>query len=340
MDEIDRYVGNGWVTFAACQESGYSYPDKDLQHGIFTYYFTETIKEFDEGKYIIPEIFKVELFEKVRIHCESKNIDQTPTYNASISGNVFIAQRKITVKEDIDEAKSEAENLDEFELLKSRLNKIKGNTTSTSSEGKIKLKQIAMLCEKLIKEKEQNIHSYDCSIDVEDLNTADNIEDDIKKCIVKFINTKKYKPSHDIRLNTIYEKIRNTTPGSYLNSISMLSEAFGYEEEPKIKKIEYILEQDWDMPASYINLSICGNEYMPEGELFIYICPLNIKANILGGIKVDNEIKVMDELHLSLDDNIDEKIQPFIDEIIKMFNSKYYNSLLKQIDYLEWEKNL
>lgn len=344
IDEIENYKGNGWVTFAACKYNESSYPDKDLQQGIFTYYFAETIKEFSEGELIIPEIFKLKLFDKVRIHCESKGMQQTPTYNSSISGNVSIAQRRITVKEDRVKEKNETENLNEFEVLKSRLNKIKCNITSNSHEGKNKLKEIAILCEKIIREKETSVQNYDCSIEIENLNTVDYIEEDIKKSIIKFVNTKKYKPIHDVRINRIYEKNRNITPGSYLDQMNRLTKSlsgtFGYKDEPEVKKIEYILDQEWDMPESYIKLSIDNNEYMPEGELFIYVCPLKIKAAILGGIKVDNDIKIMEELHISLDECIDEKIPSFIDNIIKVFNSKYYNSLLKQIDYLEWEENL
>ncbi|MBW9155507.1 caspase family protein [Clostridium tagluense] len=92
--DISLYEGEGWITFAACKEEECSYSDPNLKHGIFTYYFIDAIKSFDLGEYIYPELLKISVFEKVKEHCKNKDLKQTPTFNASVSGNVILAKSK------------------------------------------------------------------------------------------------------------------------------------------------------------------------------------------------------------------------------------------------------
>lgn len=342
IDEIEDYSGDGWITFAACKYDENSYPDRDLQQGIFTYHFSETIKAFDEGEKIIPELLKVRLFDKVVSHCEGKKKKQTPTYNSSISGNVSIARRKI--EEEKEDKEHKIDSADEFEILKSRLDNIKSNIISTSDQGKINLKEIAKLCENQLNDKRNDIKDYDCKVEINELESVNHIDEDIKKEITKFIDTKKYIPVHDVRVNRVYEKNNNPVTGSYLDSISKLSKQFGrtlgYSDKPVLKKIEYVLNQDWDMPDSYINIDINNNEYMPKGELFVYICPLKIKVLLLAGVKIGDNVKIKRERYINLNNIDNQQIIDFIDDVIKSFNKDYYDNLLKYMEYLEWEGQL
>lgn len=342
IDEIESYGGNGWITFAACEENGYSYPDKDLQQGIFTYYFAETIKEFEEGEYIAPEIFKLKLFDKVRAHCENKNIQQIPTYNSSIVGNVSIAQRKNKII-DISESEDNKVDIDDcFEHIKSRLNEIRGNVLSTSDNGLIKLKEIASLCYENVQNNISNIKSYDCKIEVAGVKSINYIDESIRRSIVKFINGKKYITVHDIRIDRIYEEDKKPTPVGFMPQLTRLQRSmFGYEEDkPKLKKIEYIMNQESNMPESYISIEIDNDEYMPEGELFIYICPLKIKAVILFGIKINDNSQISNHVYIDINNVNDKLIEESVIHTMEIFNKKYYDALIKEIDYLEWEKSL
>ena len=86
---------SGWVTLAACREDEYSYPDADLGHGVFTYYLCEYIRNLEPDKPVLPELLKVDIVEKVRDRVlERTKQQQTPTLNASISGNISLAVRR------------------------------------------------------------------------------------------------------------------------------------------------------------------------------------------------------------------------------------------------------
>ncbi len=99
----DLVSGEGWITLASCSEKEESYPDPKLEQGIFTYCLTESIKEFKKGDFVFAEDLKVKICDKMFEWCMENYKTQTPTMNASVSGNMSIAQITKDYREDIEE---------------------------------------------------------------------------------------------------------------------------------------------------------------------------------------------------------------------------------------------
>ena len=55
LSSMDR----SWATLASCSENESSFPDSDLEQGIFTYYVAKAIKEWEKNKEITIESLKV-----------------------------------------------------------------------------------------------------------------------------------------------------------------------------------------------------------------------------------------------------------------------------------------
>lgn len=89
----DIVLQQGWITLASCSKEENSYPDPTLEQGIFTYYLCESIKEFNPSDLIYAEELKIKICSKMLKWCENENKKQTPTMNASITGNMPIAKR-------------------------------------------------------------------------------------------------------------------------------------------------------------------------------------------------------------------------------------------------------
>ncbi|MDF2882890.1 MAG: hypothetical protein K0R54_3447 [Clostridiaceae bacterium] len=83
----------GSITLASCSKNQKSYPDSELEQGIFTYCLCESIKEFDKNDFIYAEELKIKICNKMLDWCKKKNKQQTPTMNASVTGNISFAQR-------------------------------------------------------------------------------------------------------------------------------------------------------------------------------------------------------------------------------------------------------
>ena len=79
-----------------------------MGHGIFTYFLCEEIRSVPAGEKVYPEFLKVPVCEKVYRHAESLGFEQSPTLNASISGNITVATRKLPVKKEEQTEKEES----------------------------------------------------------------------------------------------------------------------------------------------------------------------------------------------------------------------------------------
>lgn len=92
-----NHDASGWVTLAACKEDQFSISDPEIGHGLFTNYLCDEISAISPDEPIYPEILKVKITDKVLEHSKTLGYSQTPTLNASISGNISIATRRATI---------------------------------------------------------------------------------------------------------------------------------------------------------------------------------------------------------------------------------------------------
>ncbi|KEH89317.1 hypothetical protein Z967_10680 [Clostridium novyi A str. 4540] len=89
----DIVLQQGWITLASCSKDEHSYPDSALEQGIFTYCLSKSIKEFNSNDLIYAEELKIKICNKMLTWCKKNHKKQTPTMNASVTGNMPLAQR-------------------------------------------------------------------------------------------------------------------------------------------------------------------------------------------------------------------------------------------------------
>lgn len=129
----DIVLQQGWVTLASCSKEENSYPDPTLGQGIFTYFLCESIKEFNTSDLIYAEELKIKICNKMSKWCEEKNKKQTPTMNASITGNMPLAQRVNDNEFDNLTSNNQVTTLNNV-TAKSNINNLGGNMTNNSNE--------------------------------------------------------------------------------------------------------------------------------------------------------------------------------------------------------------
>ena len=88
---------SGWVTLAACREDQFSVMDPQIGHGVFTYYLCDYILGLKPNEPVYPEMLKVSISDQVGKHAKRLGNIQTPTLNASISGNISLASRRVDI---------------------------------------------------------------------------------------------------------------------------------------------------------------------------------------------------------------------------------------------------
>lgn len=86
-------IKNSWGTLASCAEDEYSYPDSDLQQGVFSYYVAEEIKKWELETDINLETLKICVCSDLEEWGKKSGVVQTPTLNGSLVGNVAFATR-------------------------------------------------------------------------------------------------------------------------------------------------------------------------------------------------------------------------------------------------------
>lgn len=117
LNSMDR----SWAILASCSENERSYPDSDLEQGIFTYYVTKAIKEWEKNKEITIENLKIIVAKNMEEWCKEKGVRQHPTLNGSVVGIQSIAIRNEKKSPDEIEAYvyEEVSEKMEYELAKS-----------------------------------------------------------------------------------------------------------------------------------------------------------------------------------------------------------------------------
>ena len=253
---------SGWVTLAACREDEYSYPDTDLGHGIFTYYLCEYIRNLEPDKRVLPELLKVDIVEKVVERAKRQQGQQTPTLNASISGNIDLAVRR---QDDLQE-KSDASPSETTKELRERIVKLQ-NIPDLLAEGYLE-KSLEILVE-ACKSEFERMNELGGELSVTSPISADDIPESMHRDIVEFVLNQGFRPRHKLEREIERERL----PQSYMLAI---------DYKPRILATHYDIEQSFDLPKTAAILEIQGDgRCVPDVKVLLYVIPLQLKACLL-----------------------------------------------------------
>ncbi len=186
------HEASGWVTLAACRDDQYSISDANIGHGVFTYYLCEYIRNLAPGQQVLPELLKVGIVDKVSDHSRKQGYSQTPTLNASISGNISLASRRSKV--------AEKKVTEPTELLDgAMLHRIQA---LRSVENVFEASKLELLLNELIRDLKHEVETTNelgGTISGGDPISASDIPDAMQPAIVNFVRNQGYQPQHTIR---------------------------------------------------------------------------------------------------------------------------------------------
>lgn len=322
---------SGWVTLASCGEDEYSYPDNSFNHGVFTYYLVESIKEFNEEEEIYPEILKLKVFEKVSKWSLENGKNQNPIFNAAISGNISIGIRKKKSETLKLHLPNTPESINVDSQLIDRINAMRGRRKSDDEESKeIFNKYILKIHERLIANKEKII-KYNLSLIETTPIRTEAIPYNIKPAIVKLFKSKNHDTFFKYKIENEYSK--DTRPSYMKNPFN--------EFEPKLLSINYVIEQDLRFPESYTELALETDGYLPQAKIFVHLSPLQLTVCIVSGISIKGNTQLFNSIFIKASDEINDGfINDFVTDLIGKFNIEYKNSVERVIKYYESEIKL
>ena len=90
---VETISDKSCVTLASCSENESSYPDEQLEQGVFTYYLSEAIRNSPLNQPLILDKLKIQVCENIKSWCSQNYKQQTPTLVGTIVGNTPIAIR-------------------------------------------------------------------------------------------------------------------------------------------------------------------------------------------------------------------------------------------------------
>lgn len=258
---------SGWVTLAACKENQYSICDPKIGHGLFTHYICEEIVSFEKDQDIYPELLKINITDKVLSHSKSLGYTQTLTLNASISGNISLATRRVNIKSrDIDKTSDKNEKIDLIE----RIAKLK-NIDDVLTNEKLEFVLCTIINQIVDGITKSNIFNFEISIG--STISAEDIPDNMHSHIVKFSKNISLNPRHSLERYETYDN-------QYSYALGTLA---GFNKREKI--VDYSISQPESMPKSATIINLKGdNRCVPNIKTLIYLIPLQITGCMLASI--------------------------------------------------------
>lgn len=255
---------SGWVTLAACREDQYSLSDPKIGHGIFTYYFCEFIRSLKAGEVVLPELLKVGIVEKVLNHARQLGYTQTPTLNASISGNISLALRRAETPK-----QSLAPERKDNDLLK----RIIVMRNIEDMFAKAKLANMLESLVTLVKEEFESGNRFGGKLSFGSQIFADDIPDGMVSAVVDFSRGQGFQPRHQL---TRHESFSEELPFGISPALYSLFPA------RKITNVNYKIAQSKDLPKSAVILEIQGDtRCVPTLKVLIYVIPLQLTVCLL-----------------------------------------------------------
>ena len=249
---------SGWVTLAACREDESSYPDQDLGHGVFTYYLCEYIRNLEPDKPVLPELLKVDIVERVLERTKQR---QTPTLNASISGNISLAVRR----QDDPQEQPDAFPAETARELRERIVKLQ-NIPDLLAEGHLE-KSLEILVE-ACKSEFERMNELGGKLSATSPISADDIPEGMHREVVEFVRRQGFHPRHKFERQIERERL----PQYYLYS----------DYRPRILTTHYDIWQPSDLPETAAILEMQGDgRCVPDVKVLLYVIPLQLKACLL-----------------------------------------------------------
>lgn len=331
----------GWLTFAACREDEFSHGDPNLNHGVFTYFLCEAIRSFPEDSDILPEILKIRVCEQLADWCQRTTHVQTPTMNAAISGNLVIARRK---RSTLSESQITNNSVDDGSLKESRtpnvaerLARVRSLIKVGTDEHLARLTKYMEHIRDALQARVHEVESFGCEVELMPIQSVDQLPESFKEPIARFIEKEQLQPLHNIR-------VTEKRSGGYNPLLAVLD----FANRPTVS-YEYIVEQGYSWPNSYIELRIQSDGYLPSALLYYYLIPLQVKAYLDHGVATtSNPLSRQFKLHsqrgyygfLDLNDDralslIDRHVENGIHEL----NEQYPKLVQERLSYLERELN-
>jgi len=327
-----NHDASGWVTLAGCKEDQFSISDAHIGQGLFTYYLCEEMSSFKADQPIYPEILKVNISDKVLEHAKRLGYTQTPTINASISGNISIATRRANVV--LPAQEETADDGTSIDLRIARLAELKNVLTDEHLENVLNI-----MTEKCVAEFKKAT-SLQFEIVVNEKIKADDIPEEMHSSIVKFSRNTGIVPRHDIeRYEEEYDDPYDDPYDPYFGMFSSL-----YPRK-KRKKISYYVGQPKDMPVSATIIDFKGDgRCLPDIKVLLYLIPLQITGCMLvsvfncGWRNSSNDFKLIKNFYQMLKpDDSEERIKEVGPFSAKGAIEKITNIVEKRVELLERE---
>lgn len=321
--------GSGWVTIAACKENQYSISAPQLGHGLFTYYLCAEIEKVEIDEPILPEILKVRIADKILEESKKLGYTQTPTLNASISGNISIATRRAN---SLPDPAVKAKKDDQNKELKLRIAKLNETPDILSNENLEKVLNI--ITEQIVSDFEK-LNVFDFDISMGEKIVANEIPEEMHPGIVDFSKSSALQPRHDLIRHEEYDEPYFTRWEQALASV--------YSRKRK-KTVHYFLSQPKEMPPSASIIKLKGDgRCIPNIEILVYLIPLQITGCMLAsgfncGWTGDEEIDLIKNYYQMLQpEDSHDRIKEFGPFVADKVMTKITNIVQKRIDLLERE---
>lgn len=255
----------GWVTLAACREDQYSVSDSKLGQGIFTHYLCEFIDRIEKNEDILPELLKIGIVDGVVNHARRLGFMQTPTLNASISGNISLATRRTGGSE-----KKSGESDDEERVpLSVRISGLRGVPDIIQKDFlEQALKSLVSAMEKNLESELTNAISTGSEI------SASDIPSSMKRDIVILAQRQGWNSRHELER---WEEETEIAQPPWQSAVMAT-----FYPPTKRKEVYYRIAQPTDMPKSACIINLEGDgRCIPEVSVLVYIIPLQLRVGLI-----------------------------------------------------------
>ena len=262
-----NHDASGWVTLAACKEDQFSISDPKIGHGLFTHYLCDEIASINPDEPIYPEILKVKITDKILEHSKTLGYTQTPTLNASISGNFSIATRRANIVSSESDITIDEDTTKSLDHRIEQLMEVKDVLTNDHLENVLNI-----ITEQCVADfKSATTLNFQISLGEKIL--ANDIPEEMHSFIVNFSRNIGIQPRHDLER---YEEEYYDPYNSYLGVIS------AFYPRKKRKRISYFVGQPGDMPPSASIIDLKGDgRCLPDIKILLYLIPLQVTGCML-----------------------------------------------------------
>lgn len=270
---------HGWVTLASCSEDEFSYPDAGSGHGVFTGALCEVLRQTPPGP-VYPETLKIAVVQNVLARSERLGITQTPVMNASVRGNVAIAQRRKPVAK----ATAVGDKPLSLDELNARSATLRAFPRLGGKEHKGRLDVYAKAIVAALGSSAPSLMGTQKS-ELVPLALAQSMPEELKRHIVQLVEYVGTKPIHQIRETE--EPIYERPAADFLGQFA-----------PRVKtdrtRTAFSVRQADDWPASYCAMVVKSDGYLPDFLLLYYLIPFQANALLVHLIAARGTNNVID----------------------------------------------